>query len=128
MPFFTKLKLQRYGSWSDFASTGTFRHFMARSSSPSIKSLFLVLHHEHINETESLVKMAGRVRKKFQMTHFIIPNKIFSIKFAPKSVPGLPEVGVPHGDEDGPRAPPKWLERVRKKLQMTHFTMPNNIF
>ena len=34
-------------------------------------------------------------------------------------------VGVPHGD--GPRAPPRCLEGVRKKFQMTNFTMPNNV-
>ena len=32
--------------------------------------------------------------------------------------------GVPHGD--GPRTPPRWLEGVWKKFQMTNFIMPNN--
>ena len=47
------------------------------------------------------------VRKKFQMTNFTIPNNISFMKYALKSVPGLADVGVPHGDGDGPRAPPR---------------------
>ena len=47
--------------------------------------------------------MSGRVRKKFQMTSFIMPNNVFLIKQALKSVPGLADVGDPHGDEDGPQ-------------------------
>ena len=43
------------------------------------------------------------------------------------SVPGLPDVGVPHGDGDGPRTLPRCLKGVRKKLQMTNLTMPDNI-
>ena len=58
-----------------------------------------------------------RVRKKFQINLFTMPNNIFSMKFAPKSVPGLPDVGVPHGDEDGLRTPPRWLERIRKNFK-----------
>ena len=38
------------------------------------------------------------------MTDFIMPNNISSMKYAQKSVPGLADVGVLHGDEDGPRA------------------------
>ena len=49
----------------------------------------------------------GRVRKKFQMTNLTMPHNICSMKFAPKSVPALADVGVLHGDEDGPRAPPR---------------------
>ena len=41
------------------------------------------------------------VRKKFQMNNFTMPNNISSMKYALKSVPGLADVGVPHGDEDG---------------------------
>ena len=47
-----------------------------------------------------------RVRKKFQMTNFTMPNNIFSMKYSLNSVHGLADVGVPHGVEDGPRAPP----------------------
>ena len=47
------------------------------------------------------------VRKKFQMTNFTMPNNISSMKYALKSVPGLADVGVPHGDGDGPRASPR---------------------
>ena len=46
--------------------------------------------------------MSGEVRKKFQMTNFTMPNNSCSMKYALKSVPGLADVGVPHGDEDGP--------------------------
>ena len=46
--------------------------------------------------------------------------------FALKSVPGLADVGVPHGDGDGIRTPPRSLEGV-KNFQMTSFTMLNNV-
>ena len=39
--------------------------------------------------------------KKFQMTHFDMPNNVSSMKYALKSVPSLADVGVPYGD--GPR-------------------------
>ena len=42
------------------------------------------------------------------------------------SVPGLADVGVLHGDGDGPRAPSR-CPRGPEKIQMTNFTMPNNI-
>ena len=48
------------------------------------------------------------------------------MKYALKSVPGLADVGVPHGVGDGPRTPPRCVGRVWKKFQMTNFTMPNN--
>ena len=41
------------------------------------------------------------VRKKFQMTDFAMPINLFFIKHALKSVPGLADVGVLHGDGDG---------------------------
>ena len=46
--------------------------------------------------------MSGEVRKKFQMTNFNTPNNSCSMKYALESVSGLADVGVPHGDEDGP--------------------------
>ena len=46
--------------------------------------------------------MSGGVWKKFQMTNFTMPNNISSMKYALKSVPGLADVGVPHGDGDEP--------------------------
>ena len=46
--------------------------------------------------------MAVMVRKKFQMTNFTMPNNTYSMKYALKSVPGLADVEVPHGDGDGP--------------------------
>ena len=49
--------------------------------------------------------MSGLVRKKFQMTNLTVPNNLFFMKYAQKSVPGLADVGVLHGDGDGPRTP-----------------------
>ena len=69
----------------------------------------------------------GGVWKKFQMTHFDMPNNVSSMKYALKSVPGLADVRVPHGDGDCPRPQPRFLEGVMKKFQMTNFDMPNNI-
>ena len=71
--------------------------------------------------------MSGEVRKNFQMTNFNMPNNSCSMKYTLKSVHGLADVGVPHGDGDSPRTPPRWLEGVWKKFQMTNLTMPNNI-
>ena len=39
-------------------------------------------------------------QKNLQMTNFSMPNNVSSIKYALKSVPGLADVGVPHGDGD----------------------------
>ena len=50
------------------------------------------------------------------------------MKYAVKSVPGLADVGVPHGDGDGPRTAPRCMEGVWKKFQMTDFIMPNIIY
>ena len=44
-------------------------------------------------------------RKKFQTTNFFIPNNFSFMKHAEKLVPGLADVGVPHGDGDGPCNP-----------------------
>ena len=47
--------------------------------------------------------MSGGVKKKFQMTNFTVPNNnVSSMKYCLKLVPGLADVGVLHGDEDGP--------------------------
>ena len=67
-----------------------------------------------------------RVQIFFQMTYFTLPNNISSMKFTLKSAPGLADVGVLHGDEDGPRTPPRCLEAVREKFQLTNLIMPNN--
>ena len=47
------------------------------------------------------------VWKKCLMTNFTMPNNLSSMKYALKSGPGLADVGDPHGDGDGPRAPPR---------------------
>ena len=70
--------------------------------------------------------MSGEVRKKFQMTALTMPNNFSFMNYAEKYVPGLADVGVPHGDGDGPRTPSRCLEVVRKKSQMTILTMANN--
>ena len=69
--------------------------------------------------------MVGGVWKKFQMTNLTMPNNFSFMKYAEKSVPGLADVGLPHGD--GPRTPPRCMERVLKTFQMTNFNMPNNV-
>ena len=55
-----------------------------------------------------------------------MPNNFSFMKYTEKSVPGLVDVGVPNGDGDGPRTPPRWLEGVWKQFQMTDLTMPIN--
>ena len=50
--------------------------------------------------------MVGGVRKKFKMTNLTMPNNIPSMKYALKSAPDLADIGVLHGDGDGPRAAP----------------------
>ena len=54
--------------------------------------------------------MCGGVSKKFQITNLAMPNNMSSMKKALKSVPGLADVEVPHGDGDGPRTPTRCLE------------------
>ena len=39
------------------------------------------------------------------MTNLTMPNNLSSMKYPLKSVPGLADVGVLHGDGDGPRTP-----------------------
>ena len=43
-----------------------------------------------------------RGKEKILKINFTMPNNISSIKYALKSVLGLADVGVPHGDGDGP--------------------------
>ena len=69
--------------------------------------------------------MSGGVRKKFHMTDLTMPNNLSFMKYPLKSVPGLADVGVLHGDDL--ITPPRCLEGVRKKFQMTFLTVPNNI-
>ena len=49
---------------------------------------------------------AEGVWKKFQMTHFDMPINVTTVKYALKSVTGLADIRVPHGDGDCPRPPP----------------------
>ena len=66
------------------------------------------------------------VRKKFQMTNFSIPNNFSFMKHAEKIVPGLADVGVPHGSGDGPEIHPDVWWGPAKSFQMTNLTIPNN--
>ena len=59
------------------------------------------------------------------MTNFIMPSNSCSMIYALKSVPGLADVGVPHGVEDGPRTAAQGSGGVRTKFQISNFTIPN---
>ena len=54
------------------------------------------------------------VWKKCQVTNFIMFNNASSMNYTLKSVPGLAEVGVPHGDGDSPRTAPRCLGDLEK--------------
>ena len=58
-----------------------------------------------------------RAKKKFQIINPTMPNNFSFIKYAQKSVPGLADVGVPHGDGDGPRTPSRCLEWSGKSFK-----------
>ena len=60
---------------------------------------------------------SGEVMKMFQMTNFTMLNNSCPMKFALKSVSGLADVGVLHGDGNGPRTPPRCLERSEKSFK-----------
>ena len=49
--------------------------------------------------------MSGWTREKFQLTNLNVTNNFFFMMHSLKSVPGLADVEVPHGDEDGPGTP-----------------------
>ena len=62
--------------------------------------------------TRTPTKWVEGVRKKFQMTNSTIPNNKYLMKYALKSVRGLADVGVPHGDGDGHNSGPR--VRIKK--------------
>ena len=47
--------------------------------------------------------------EKSGMTNLTMLNNFCFMKYALKSVPGLADDGVPHGDGDGPRTPSRCL-------------------
>ena len=47
------------------------------------------------------------VWKKCHLTNFGMPNNVSFMKYALKSVLGLADVGIPHGDVNGSRTPPR---------------------
>ena len=57
---------------------------------------------------------SGEVGKKFQMTYFTMPNNSCSMKYSLKSVPGLADVRVLHGD--GPKTSSRCLEGGQEKV------------
>ena len=61
--------------------------------------------------------MSEEVSKKFKMTNLTMLNQVSSVKFALKTVPGLADVGVRHGDGDGPRTPPRCVEGSGKSFK-----------
>ena len=48
------------------------------------------------------------------LINFDMPSNVSCMKYALKSIPGLADVGVPHGDGDGPRTPPRCPEGLEK--------------
>ena len=44
----------------------------------------------------------GQMCFYIKMTNLTMLNNVCSMKCALKSFPGLPDVGLPHGDGDGP--------------------------
>ena len=51
------------------------------------------------------------------MTNITMPNNTFSMMYALKSVPGLADVGVPHGDGDGPQSSTQMSEGPGKNFK-----------
>ena len=67
----------------------------------------------NINKAPELPPDVHGVWKKFQMTSFTMPNNMSSMKYALKSVPGLADAGVPHGDgSQSPSQMPGGLEKI----------------
>ena len=48
--------------------------------------------------------MVGGIQKKFKTTNLTVPNNMSSMKYPLKSVLGLADVEVLHGDGDGPQS------------------------
>ena len=69
----------------------------------------------------------GRSGKKFQISNFDTPNNVSSMKYALQSVPGLADVGFPHGDGEAPGLHPDVWGKSGKKFQTTIFDIPNNV-
>ena len=68
------------------------------------------------------------VRKSFRLPFSLsLTIRIYSMKYALKSVTGLADVGVPPEVGVGPRTSPRCLEEVWKKFQITILTIPSNI-
>ena len=59
----------------------------------------------------------GGFQEKIQMTNLTIPTNFSFIKYAEKSVPGLADVGAPHGGGVGPRIAPKCMRGSGKSFK-----------
>ena len=51
------------------------------------------------------------------MTNLTMPNNVYSMKHALKSVPGLADVGDPHGGEDCSRTPARGSRSKKHRHQ-----------
>ena len=50
------------------------------------------------------------------MADLTMTNNLSFMKFVLKSIPGLADVGVPHGDGDGPRTPSSCIKGGLEKV------------
>ena len=58
-----------------------------------------------------------RDQEKFLMPNLTVLNNFCFMKYALLSIPGLADVGVLHGDGDGPRTPPRCQEGPEKNFK-----------
>ena len=62
------------------------------------------------------------------MTKLNMLNNFCFMKYTLKSVPGLADVGVPHGDRDGPRTPSRCLKwsgnKIKSLFKLIETTFP----
>ena len=58
------------------------------------------------------------VWKKFQITDLTMPYKIYLMNFSLQPIPGVADVGDPHGGEDGPRTPARGSRSKKHRLHV----------
>ena len=73
---------------------------------------------------QNSTQMSGGVKKFCQMTNLTMLKDVFSIKCALELVPGLVDVGIPHGDKNGPRTP---APGCRSKMHAYHVDQWGNL-
>ena len=101
-----------YETWPSYGQTGREVQSLKAYSIPGLADVGVPHGLEDGPRTPS--RCLERTRKLFQMTNFTMGNNSCSMKLALKSVPSLADVWVLHGDGDGPRTPPRCLERSGK--------------